>query len=160
MYDLIIVGAGPAGLTAAIYARRASKKVLVFEAKAYGGQIINTLDIENYPVEPHISGFDFATKLYNQAKDLGTEVVFEKVELYNLKEFVAMRESRIRMFISTHAPVYGKSVVFGLNVFMLNDGKISCNINSEVTNTLWCEKFNISIVDFMEKREDAKNGQA
>ena len=88
------------------------------------------------------------------------EVVFEKVELYNLKEFVAMIESRIRMFISTHAPVYGKSVVFGLNVFMLNDGKISCNINSEVTNTLWCEKFNISIVDFMEKREDAKNGQA
>ena len=79
MYDIIIVGAGPAGLTAAIYARRASKKVLVLEARNYGGQIINTLDIENYPVEAHISGFDFATKLYNQAKDLGTEIIFEKV---------------------------------------------------------------------------------
>ena len=79
MYDIIIVGAGPAGLTAAIYARRASKKVLVLEAKNYGGQIINTLDIENYPVERHISGFDFATKLYNQAKDLGAEIIFEKV---------------------------------------------------------------------------------
>lgn len=79
MYDIIIIGAGPAGLTAAIYARRASKKVLVLEAKTYGGQIINTLDIENYPVAAHISGFDFATKLYNQAKDLGTEIVFEKV---------------------------------------------------------------------------------
>ena len=79
MYDIIIVGAGPAGLTAAIYARRASKKVLVLEAKSYGGQIINTLDIENYPVEAHISGFDFATKLYNQAKDLGAEILFEKV---------------------------------------------------------------------------------
>lgn len=79
MYDIIIVGAGPAGLTAAIYALRASKKVLVIEAKTYGGQIINTLDIENYPVEAHISGFDFATKLYNQAKDLGAEVIFEKV---------------------------------------------------------------------------------
>lgn len=79
MYDIIIVGAGPAGLTAAIYARRALKKVLVLEAKTYGGQIINTLDIENYPVEPHISGFEFATKLYNQAKDLGTEIIFEKV---------------------------------------------------------------------------------
>ena len=78
MYDIIIIGAGPAGLTSAIYARRASKKVLVLEAKSYGGQIINTLDIENYPVEAHISGFDFATKLYNQAKDLGAEVVFEK----------------------------------------------------------------------------------
>ena len=79
MYDIIIVGAGPAGLTAAIYARRASKKVLVLEAKSYGGQIINTLDIENYPVAPHISGFDFATNLYNQTKDLGAEIVFEKV---------------------------------------------------------------------------------
>ena len=79
MYDIVIVGAGPAGLTAAIYARRASKKVLVLEAKNYGGQIINTLDIENYPAETHISGFDFATKLFNQAKDLGTEIIFEKV---------------------------------------------------------------------------------
>ena len=79
MYDIIIVGAGPAGLTAAIYARRASKKVLVLEARNYGGQIINTLDIENYPVEAHISGFDFATKLYNQAKEIGAEIVFERV---------------------------------------------------------------------------------
>lgn len=79
MYDIIIVGAGPAGLTAAIYARRAEKKVLVLEANTYGGQIISTLDIENYPGERHISGYDFATKLYNQAKDLGAEVVFEKV---------------------------------------------------------------------------------
>lgn len=79
MYDIIIIGAGPAGLTASIYARRAAKKVLVLEANTYGGQIINTLDIENYPVEPHISGFDFATKLYNQAKDLGAEIKFEKV---------------------------------------------------------------------------------
>ena len=87
MYDIIIVGAGPAGLTAAIYARRASKKVLVLEAKNYAGQIINTLDIENYPVERHISGFDFATKLYNQAKDLGAEIVFEKViEIKDNKE--------------------------------------------------------------------------
>ena len=68
MYDIIIVGAG---LTAAIYGRRASKRVLVLEASTYGGAITNTLDIENYPVERHISGFDFATKLYNQVKDLG-----------------------------------------------------------------------------------------
>lgn len=78
-YDIIIVGAGPAGLTAAIYARRASKKVLVLEAKNYGGQIINAADIENYPAYEHISGFDFATKLYKQAKGLGAEVAFEEV---------------------------------------------------------------------------------
>ena len=79
MYDILIIGAGPAGLTSAIYGRRALKSVLVLEALTYGGQIINTLDIENYPVAPHISGFDFATKLYNQAKDLGAEIKFEKV---------------------------------------------------------------------------------
>ena len=85
IYDIIIVGAGPAGLTAAIYAGRANKKVLVLEAKTYGGQIINTPDIENYPVEEHISGFDFATKIYNQAKNLGAEIVFEKaVEIKDL----------------------------------------------------------------------------
>ena len=79
MYDVIIVGAGPAGLTAAIYACRAEKSTLVLEAKSYGGQIINTPDIANYPVAPGISGFEFATTLYNQAKDLGAEIRFEKV---------------------------------------------------------------------------------
>ena len=78
MYDIIIIGAGPAGLTAAIYASRARKKVLVLEANAYGGQIINTLDIENYPAAPHINGFDFANNCYNQAKELGAEIKFEK----------------------------------------------------------------------------------
>lgn len=79
VYDLVIVGAGPAGLTAAIYARRAEKRVLVLEANSYGGQIVNTPDIENYPVEAHISGFDFATKLYEQTRALGAEIAFEKV---------------------------------------------------------------------------------
>ena len=78
MTDIIIIGAGPAGLTAAIYARRAAKSVLLLEAKSYGGQIINTPDIENYPVAAHISGFDFATKVYEQAKALGAEIRFEK----------------------------------------------------------------------------------
>lgn len=79
MYDIVIIGAGPAGLTAAIYGARANKKVLVLEALNYGGAIINTPNIENYPVEESISGFDFATKLYNQVINLGVEVKFEKV---------------------------------------------------------------------------------
>ena len=78
MTDIIIIGAGPAGLTAAIYARRAAKSVLVLEAMSFGGQIINTPHIENYPVAAHISGFDFATKVYEQAKALGAEFKFEK----------------------------------------------------------------------------------
>ena len=79
IYDLIIIGAGPAGLTAALYALRANKKVLVFEARSYGGQIINASKIENYPAIPVISGFDFATNLYNQVKNMGMEIKFETV---------------------------------------------------------------------------------
>ncbi len=90
MYDIIIIGAGPAGMTAAIYGKRASKKVLVIEAIAYGGQIINTLEIDNYPVAPHISGFDFSTKLYNQAQEMGAEFIFDKV--INIKDNTSFKE--------------------------------------------------------------------
>lgn len=79
MWDIIIVGAGPAGLTAALYALRANKKVLIFEAKTYGGQIINAACIENYPGIDKISGFDYATNLYNQVVNLGAEFKFETV---------------------------------------------------------------------------------
>ena len=79
MYDIIIVGAGPAGLTAAIYALRANRKVLIFEAKSYGGQILNANKVENYPGIMSISGYDFATNLYNQVKELGGEFKFETV---------------------------------------------------------------------------------
>ena len=77
MYDIIIIGAGPAGLTAAIYARRANKSVLVLEAKSYGGQILNANNVENYPGYISISGYDLATNMYNQAKELGAEIKFE-----------------------------------------------------------------------------------
>lgn len=77
--DIIIIGAGTAGLSAAIYAQRAGKTTLVLEREAYGGQIINTPDVENYPGIAHISGFDFATGLYEQAQNLGAEVEFTDV---------------------------------------------------------------------------------
>ncbi len=79
MFDIIIVGAGPAGLTAAIYAARAHKKVLVLEAASYGGQIVTTPSIENYPAIANISGYDFATNIYNQALESGAKIKFEKV---------------------------------------------------------------------------------
>ena len=79
MYDCIIVGAGPAGMTSALYLLRANKKVLLLESKIYGGQIINANKIENYPGIPNISGFDFANNLFNQIKDLNVEYKNETV---------------------------------------------------------------------------------
>lgn len=81
MYDVIIIGAGIAGLTAAIYVRRSNKTVLVLEGQAYGGQIINTLQIENWPGDYGVSGVDLMQKIYKQATELGVEVEFEEVEV-------------------------------------------------------------------------------
>ena len=79
MKDVIIIGAGMAGLTAAIYALRAGKSVLVLEQGNYGGQIINTPKVENYPGIEQISGYEFAAGLYRQAEKLGMEYRSEKV---------------------------------------------------------------------------------
>ncbi len=79
MYDVAIIGAGPAGLTASIYATRANQKVIVFEALVAGGQIINTSYIENYPAAPHITGAEFGQILEQQATKLGAEIEFAKV---------------------------------------------------------------------------------
>ena len=79
MYDIIIVGAGTAGLSAAIYGVRAGKTVLVLEGETYGGQIINSPEVANYPGIKMTSGFEFATNLYEQATELGAQVAFEQV---------------------------------------------------------------------------------
>lgn len=79
IYDIIIVGAGTAGLSAAIYGARAGKKVLVLEANTYGGQIVRSPEVENYPGIAHISGYEFAENLYQQAAALGAQIEFENV---------------------------------------------------------------------------------
>ncbi|MBR2888901.1 MAG: FAD-dependent oxidoreductase [Oscillospiraceae bacterium] len=79
MYDIIIVGGGPAGLTAAVYARRAGKSVLVIEKNAFGGQIAYSPKVENIPGTIQISGAEFADALTEQAMNLGTDVELEKV---------------------------------------------------------------------------------
>ena len=79
MFDIVIIGAGPAGLTAAIYGKRANKNVLVLEKNTYGGQIITSSKVENYPGFKNITGYEFATNIYNQAKDLGADIKFENV---------------------------------------------------------------------------------
>lgn len=79
MKDIIVIGAGTAGLTAAIYGVRAGKTVLILESYSYGGQIVNATEVENYPGIMNVSGFDFATRLYEQASALGAAISLEKV---------------------------------------------------------------------------------
>ena len=77
MYDMIIIGGGPAGLTAALYAKRAGLSALLLEGGTLGGQAAVTPDIANWPGTAHISGADFALNLYEQTRALGAEIRFE-----------------------------------------------------------------------------------
>ena len=78
-YDVIVVGAGIAGMTAAIYLRRAGKSALVLEAKAQGGQIINTVGIENWPGALRISGAELTKNVFEQMKGLGAGFEYAEV---------------------------------------------------------------------------------
>lgn len=79
MKDIIVIGAGPAGLTAAIYALRAGKSVLIFEKELFGGQITYSPSVENYPGFKQISGNEFAEHLIDQATALGAEIELAEV---------------------------------------------------------------------------------
>ena len=79
MYDIIVIGAGPAGLTAALYARRANKTVLVLEKGAFGGQITYSPKVENYPGFESLSGNELADKMVEQVLAQGAEVELETV---------------------------------------------------------------------------------
>lgn len=93
MYDIIVVGAGPAGLTAAIYARRADKSVLVLEKGMFGGQMTFSPKIENYPGFNQISGNELAEKLVDQAITLGADI--------DMQEVTSVRKEENGVFIVT-----------------------------------------------------------
>ncbi|EGD28959.1 thioredoxin reductase [Streptococcus sanguinis SK72] len=80
MYDTIIIGAGPAGMTAALYAARSNLKVAMLERGIPGGQMNNTADIENYPGYANISGPELAEKMFEPLENLGVEHLFGLVE--------------------------------------------------------------------------------
>lgn len=80
IYDTIIIGAGPAGLTAAIYLKRANKTVLVLEKETFGGQITHSPKIENYPGFISVSGVEFADKLVEQAMAQGADIDLDEAK--------------------------------------------------------------------------------
>ncbi len=79
MYDIIIIGSGPAGLTAALYALRADKRVLVLEKENFGGQITFSPKVENYPAFMQISGNELAQKLMDQVMEHGADIELGEV---------------------------------------------------------------------------------
>lgn len=84
--DVVIIGAGPAGMSAALYASRANLKTLMIEAGAPGGELMNTAEIENYPGYPRIDGPDLAQHFYQSATAFGAEVVYGQVDRVEVDE--------------------------------------------------------------------------
>jgi len=103
MYDIIIVGAGPAGLTAAIYGRRAGKSVLVLEKDTFGGQITFSPKLENYPGFEAISGNELAQKMLEQALALGAEIDMDKV--------IQVKDGEVKEVIGENSTYLGRSVI-------------------------------------------------
>ena len=80
MHDIIVIGGGPAGMTAALYALRNNKSVLILEKESFGGQIATSPRLENYPTIESISGSEWADRLFEQITNLGAEFELEDVE--------------------------------------------------------------------------------
>ena len=103
MYDIVIVGAGPAGLTAAIYALREEKKVVILEKETIGGKITSSSKVENYPGFKSISGMDFANNLYEQIIDLGGEI--------NIEEVLSIENGKVKKVITDENTYETKSII-------------------------------------------------
>ena len=104
IYDVIIIGGGPAGLTAAIYTSRARLNTLLIEKAGCGGQIAITDWLENYPgFNGGINGFDLAIKLEQQAKDFGTVIIYEEVG--------GIEDGNIKKVITTNAVYQAKTII-------------------------------------------------
>ena len=80
MYDVIIIGAGPAGMTAAIYTQRANLKTMIIEKAAPGGYMVNTYEVENYPGFGRVSGFEISEKMFNHVMELGVTYQYGDIE--------------------------------------------------------------------------------
>lgn len=136
-FDIIIIGSGPAGITASIYGSRAGLKTLVIAGPAPGGQLLQTMDIENFPGFEHpISGFDLMTKMINQSKRLGTKIINEFAKELDL--------SKTPFTVKTGANIYQtKSVIIatGANAKWLGLESEQRLIGKGVSSCATCDGF-------------------
>lgn len=120
IYDVIIIGAGPAGMTAAVYTSRANLKTLMLERGIPGGQMANTEEIENYPGFEHILGPDLSTKMFDHAKKFGAEYAYGDVTgIIDGEEYKTIKagskEYKTRAIIVTTGAEYKKMGIPGEN---------------------------------------------
>ena len=118
IYDVIIIGAGPAGMTAAVYTSRGNLSTLMLERGVPGGQMANTEEIENYPGFDHILGPDLSTKMFEHARKFGAEYAYGDVtESLTVKEYktivVGTKEYKARAIIITTGAEYRKMGIPG-----------------------------------------------
>lgn len=110
MHDIIVIGGGPAGLTAALYALRANKSVLVIEKAAFGGQITYSPKVENYPGHPTLSGNELAEKMVGQVLEQGADVEPDEVT------DVIIGEDNIKTVVCQTAEYKCKAVIIAVGV--------------------------------------------
>lgn len=122
MRDILIIGGGTAGLTAAIYARRAGISCTVFEGGTPGGKIVASPEVANYPAMPKVSGFDYAMALLKQAQELGTEIVYESVVGAELL-------SKTKILRTANGEYEGKTVIIANGAFRK---KLGCKGEKEL----------------------------
>ena len=109
IYDIIIIGAGPAGLTAGLYALRSGKSVLIFEKESIGGQISTSPIVENYPSIKQISGMELSSNMFEQVSDLGIE--------FELDEITAIKKENDLFIVTSLCDEYqAKSVIIATGV--------------------------------------------
>ena len=107
IFDILIVGGGPAGLTAGIYACRSGLSALIIEEFLCGGQTLNTYEIKNFPGFENINGADLSKKMENQAKELGVQFAYEKVQSVNF-------DDKIKQIFTKKNTYKSKSVILCL----------------------------------------------
>lgn len=108
-YDLAIIGAGPAGLSAAVYARGALLDTLVLESESVGGQAILTTEIDNYPGVPHANGYDLADTMRSQAAELGARFANEVV-----REVLKTEDGLFELVLASGQPIRSRTVIAAL----------------------------------------------